>query len=75
MPKKVYRKWNFNYTLHKAKNKRGEEKYLSNFIIIISKTLEKLTLVTLVTNYHRWLFLPFVVRLSNPDVDLKNKSV
>ena len=47
----------------KKKNKRRGAKIQSNFITIISKTPENLSLVTLVTNYLKLLLLPFVVRL------------
>ena len=47
---------------HKKKNKRRGAKMESNFIIIISETPEKLSLVTLVTNYHKLLILPLAVR-------------
>ena len=62
----------FNSTSHKTKRQKKRskniilKKYITkqqyNFIIIISKTDEKLSLVTLVTNYHKLLFLPLMVK-------------
>ena len=52
----------FNSTSHKAKNKRRDTKIKSYFIIVISETPEKLSLFTLVTNYHKLLLLPLVVK-------------
>ena len=62
----------FNSTSHKTKKQKKRskniilKKYITkqeyNFIIIISKTHEKLSLVTLVTNYHKLLFLPLMVK-------------
>ena len=62
----------FNSTSHKAKKQKKRskniilKKYITkqeyNFIIIISKTHEKLSLVTLVTNYHKLLFLSLMVK-------------
>ena len=42
----------------KQKTKKEEQKYNRNFIMMISKTPEKLA----VTNYHKLLLLPLVVR-------------
>ena len=61
----------FTLPCTKQKSKRREIKTLSNFIISISKTPEKLSLVPLVINYHKLLFSPLV---SDPDENLKNKS-
>ena len=46
----------------KQKKKRREAKIKSYFIIVISKTPEKLSLFTPVTNYHKLLLLPLVVK-------------
>ena len=42
----------------KPKTRKEEQKYNRNFIMMISKTPEKLA----VTNYHKLLLLPLVVR-------------
>ena len=47
--------------INKKKNKRKKQKHKTNFKIIISKTPEKLSLTTLITNYHKSLLLPFVI--------------
>ena len=46
-----------NSTSHKKKRERERSKTISNF-----KNIEKLSLVTLVTNFHKLLCLPLVLR-------------
>ena len=55
-----------NSTFHKKKEKKRKKREVegqkqSNFKNIISKTPKKLSLVTLVTNYHKLSLLPFAV--------------
>ena len=53
----------FNSSSHKKERERqGKSKNISNSKNINSKTPEKLTLVTLVTNFHKLLLLRLVVR-------------
>ena len=44
------------------KKEREENKNISNYKNINSKTPEKLSLVSLVTNFHKLLLLPLLVR-------------
>ena len=52
----------FKSTLHKTTSKRRKAQTLSSLIIFIPETPEKLSLVTLVFNYHKSSLLPFVIR-------------
>ena len=51
-----------NFTSHKKKIERERSKNISNFKNINSKTPEKLSLVLLVTDFHKLLLSPLVVR-------------
>ena len=62
MSKKKIENEIFDSISHETNNKRRGAKMSSNFIIIISRSPEKLSLVTLVTNHHKSLLLPLEFR-------------
>ena len=62
MSKKKIENETFNSISHKTNNKRRGAKMSSNFIIITSRSPEKLSLVTLATNHHKSLLLPLEFR-------------
>ena len=60
---KNMQKMNFlTLALTKKRERQGKSKNISNSKNINSKTPEKLTLVTLVTNFHKLLLLRLAVR-------------